>query len=396
MTDWIPRPAEWVLPGHPDKLADAIADDLVAWARRRHDRALVGVEVAVHRNAVFVDGRIACPGARRLNVRAACTRVFREAGYDVEFGPHPKKLKVATDLDRGELQSGEAAIRELSDDQSIVTGWATTLLGTDGLPPEHALARRLALRLAALRAERPDLRLGPDGKVLVLLAERPDWSELHAASVSVSLQHAERFPELELHRAVRELVHAELRAFSEGMPGFDGLQEPELVINGAGDFSCGGTHGDNGLSGKKLVVDGYGPRVPIGGGALSGKDFWKVDRAGAIIARRLALAAAPRFGLRECRTVLSIRPGDREFRVCLVEGPQGPVALERVASLPVDLRLASVAESLPEDLDPKSLARWGHWPALDGQPAAEAGPRTVADPTEARADRETGAQHAHA
>jgi S-adenosylmethionine synthetase len=126
MNDWIPRPAEWVLPGHPDKLADAIADDLVAWARRRHDRALVGVEVAVHRDAVFVDGRIACPGARRLDVRSACARVFREAGYGGDFGPEPRRLKVTTDLDRGELRPGEAEVREVSDDQSIVTGWATT------------------------------------------------------------------------------------------------------------------------------------------------------------------------------------------------------------------------------------------------------------------------------
>jgi S-adenosylmethionine synthetase len=37
---------------------------------------------------------------------------------------------------------------------------------------------------------------------------------------------------------------------------------------------------DNGLSGKKLLLDHYGPRVPIGGTALSGKDFWKPDRAG--------------------------------------------------------------------------------------------------------------------
>jgi S-adenosylmethionine synthetase len=156
-----------------------------------------------------------------------------------------------------------------------------------------------------------------------------------------------------------------VRAFGEGLPGFDVGHQPEIALNGAGDFSCGGTHGDNGLAGKKLVVDAYGPRVPIGGGALSGKDFWKVDRAGAVLARRLALAAAPRFGLRECRTVLSIRPGDRAFRACLVEGPRGPVPPSRVASLPVDLRLASVAESLPAELDVKALARWGHWPALD-------------------------------
>jgi S-adenosylmethionine synthetase len=54
--------AEYVLPGHPDKLCDAIADALVEEAARREKRALCGIEVAVHRASVFITGRIACPG----------------------------------------------------------------------------------------------------------------------------------------------------------------------------------------------------------------------------------------------------------------------------------------------------------------------------------------------
>ena len=61
-----------------------------------------------------------------------------------------------------------------------------------------------------------------------------------------------------------------------------------MTVNGAGAFEVGGPEGDNGLSGKKLVADAYGPRVPIGGGAWSGKDFFKADRAGGLLARRLA------------------------------------------------------------------------------------------------------------
>ena len=38
--------AEFVFPGHPDKLCDAIADALVQDASRRQKRALVGIEVA--------------------------------------------------------------------------------------------------------------------------------------------------------------------------------------------------------------------------------------------------------------------------------------------------------------------------------------------------------------
>ena len=46
--------------------------------------------------------------------------------------------------------------------------------------------------------------------------------------------------------------------------------------------------GDNGLLGKKLDIDHYGPGVPIGGGAPSGKDPHKVDKCGVLRARQLA------------------------------------------------------------------------------------------------------------
>jgi S-adenosylmethionine synthetase len=46
--------------------------------------------------------------------------------------------------------------------------------------------------------------------------------------------------------------------------GFEIAGSPELVINACGDFVVGWPHGDNGLSGKRLMVDFYGPWVPIG------------------------------------------------------------------------------------------------------------------------------------
>jgi S-adenosylmethionine synthetase len=67
-----------------------------------------------------------------------------------------------------------------------------------------------------------------------------------------------------------------------------GFAPDKLILNGAGEFAIGGPEGDNGLSGKKLVIDHYGPGVPIGGGALCGKDPHKVDKCGALRARQLA------------------------------------------------------------------------------------------------------------
>ena len=36
-------------------------------------------------------------------------------------------------------------------------------------------------------------------------------------------------------------------------------------------------------------MDNYGPEVTIGGGSFSGKDYTKVDRSGAYMARKIAV-----------------------------------------------------------------------------------------------------------
>ena len=51
--------AEFVLPGHPDKLCDAVADSLVACFHAGDEDAQCGVEVACVFDRLFVTGRIA-------------------------------------------------------------------------------------------------------------------------------------------------------------------------------------------------------------------------------------------------------------------------------------------------------------------------------------------------
>ena len=112
------------------------------------------------------------------------------------------------------------------------------------------------------------MQLGPDGKVILLVREaEAAWS---LESLSCSLQQKSTADDVALHRAVRLAVEAELRAASAELPGSSAAVPEQLTVNCAGAFEVGGPEGDNGLSGKKLVVDAYGPRVPIGGGAWSG------------------------------------------------------------------------------------------------------------------------------
>ena len=67
------------------------------------------------------------------------------------------------------------------------------------------------------------------------------------------------------------------------------IEIESLHCNPAGDWTLGGFDADAGLTGRKLAVDNYGPRVPLGGGAFSGKDSTKVDRSAAYMARNIAV-----------------------------------------------------------------------------------------------------------
>ena len=120
-----------------------------------------------------------------------------------------------------------------------------------------------------------------------------------------------------------------------GLEGAASTFTPDkLILNGAGEFAIGGPEGDNGLSGKKLVIDHYGPGVPIGGGALAGKDPHKVDKCGALRARQLAKKLV-RGGVDEARVTLGWAPGgDAPFLIeastssgkCEPAGAEGRVA----------------------------------------------------------------------
>lgn len=310
------RFAEAVCEGHPDRLADQIASRIVDLACSRDDRALVGVEVAIHRNIVFIDGRIAagtgsCCAVDEAEIAGIARAVFSAAGYGASqsgtFLPAPHSLDVRSDLCLGPLEDDERAVRDVSDDQAIAVGHAVQGVRAGYRPLEQALANECAAAIETLRRSSPQLGLGPDGKVLVVVRGRA------LVGVSASVHHVPGAEWIGLTRAVRnacESVAREYVAAGELEP----LHAVDWLINGAGAFEIGGPAGDNGLSGKKLVAQAYGTAVPIGGGATFGKDPRKVDPRGQRMAREMALDLVKSGQAREATVWLAWRPGDAEPR----------------------------------------------------------------------------------
>ena len=232
--------------------------------------------------------------------------------------PDPEHLRVVTDVRLGPLDADTSALRSLSDDQAICIGWAGGRAEDRWLPFAH---RAAWLAADALRTLGAPYGLGPDGKVIV-------QSEGGAITrMSLSIQHAPGVDRTALFVIARQVAAA------AGLLDLD-----RVSVNAGGDFDVGGPHGDNGLSGKKLVVDAYGPSVAIGGGAWSGKDPHKVDRLGGLRARELALRAVSRGIAKEAVVSLGWFPGDREPSVVTLrmDGRDAPLRLLGPADLTID------------------------------------------------------------
>lgn len=294
--------AEWVLPGHPDKLCDALADRIVGEVLRADPFGQCGIEAACAFDHVFVTGLIGFDRGTLPDIEERLgtwvRETYRSAGYGGRWDPAPEKLQIDFRALRIEQRGSEwQELRHLSDDQCICVGYAQDTPQSDYLPGALWAARRIAHALHARQQAAPQGSIGPDGKVIVRGEEMEDGS-FRPLSVSVSLHHAEDADWLELRRHAQNALRD---ALGEG-------PLPDLTVNAAGMFLCGGPTGDNGTTGKKLVMDAYGPGVPIGGGAWSGKDFHKPDRVGGLLARRLALQCVQQGVGRLVRVQLEYRP----------------------------------------------------------------------------------------
>ena len=339
--------AEDVLPGHPDRVCDRIAETLVQAACNHDQQALVGVEVALHRHLLVVTGRVASGTVDNpLDISAESldrlvAGALADAGYTNRWA---HQVEVVSDLDVGPLTSEEREIRRFSDDQTIAVGYADPV-GPQMLPIEHATARLVRHTLAELQATNEAV-LGPDGKVLVTLIPGPRKPRL--SHLNIAIQHAPAVEFDDLYRILAEPIRFALGQLSAWLEVPEFFTGSNLRINGIGDFTCGGPAGDNGLSGKKLVIDHYGPRIPIGGGALCGKDTHKPDRVGPLRARQLAVRLAQATG-----SVVTLHTGwlpglEAPDRISAHLGDGrilDRVAIERLVPIP-DLSLAGSVRDL--------------------------------------------------
>ena len=245
------KTAESVSPKHPDKICDQISDAILDAYLSRDLSSRVAVDVAGGHGIVFVTGEVTSK-AKNIDVDSIVKRL---AGDNIRV---VKNLSTQSPEIAGGVDIGGAG------DQGVMVGYATSQT-EELLPLEVVLSRRLNQFLYK--------KWPYDGKTQVTLKDNK------IISIVASFQNTTK---VELNDAVIDWLSHEALAANKN-------NDMIFHINPAGDWKLGGFDADAGLTGRKLVVDNYGPRIPIGGGAFSGKDPSKVDRSAAYMARKIAI-----------------------------------------------------------------------------------------------------------
>ena len=295
--------AESVTAGHPDKLCDQIADTVLDGCLALDRNARVACEVLATKGHIILAGEISTavmPDLGKLTREALENAGYNPKDFEIESLIHPQSPDIEAAVnDPLDAESDPNAIG--AGDQCVVVGYATDET-PEMLPLPVVLAHRLTSRLTWACINDEQKRLGPDGKAMVIV-EYEDDRPVRVARIVVSFQHAPEVDPTDLTELIWQNV---ILSALKGMPYDDSL---ELILNPGGHFVLGGPDADTGLTGRKLAVDAYGPFVPTGGGAFSGKDPTKLDRSGAYMARCVAKNIVASGIAQRCQVTLTYAIG---------------------------------------------------------------------------------------
>lgn len=299
--------SESVTEGHPDKVCDIISDSILDEALKQDKMSRVACETFATRGFIVVGGEITTKA--NLKISRIVRDALKKIGYDnEELGLNYETVGVLTAV---QPQSSDIALgvddkkdhEEGAGDQGIMVGYATNET-REMIPLSTFLANKLTEKLAEVRKRRILSYLGPDGKSQVSV-EYENGKVKRITNIVIATQHSKNVSVKKLRKDVYEKV---IKPVCSKLTD----NKTRIVINGTGRFVIGGPQADTGLTGRKIVVDNYGPTVPVGGGCFSGKDPTKVDRSAAYMARYIAKNIVKAGLCDKCQVTLSYAIGISE------------------------------------------------------------------------------------
>jgi S-adenosylmethionine synthetase len=272
--------SESVSYGHPDKVADQISDAILDAYLAQDPKSKVAVETMVKDNTVVLGGEV--KSTATINYDEIVRECVKDIGYtDAEHGFYYKNLTILNLVGEQSPEINKAV--ELDEivtagDQGFMTGYATNET-PNYMPLGIHISKKLVDYVCTLKY------LGPDVKSQVTVEETNDGNRID--SILISTMHDQILDVESVRSMLTQQIRENQIGLHENIHSMIDINT-KIFINPAGQWNVGGPVSDCGLTGRKIVVDQYGPYCPVGGGAFSGKDPSKCDRSGAYLARYIA------------------------------------------------------------------------------------------------------------
>ena len=277
--------SESVSEGHPDKVCDQISDLILDLYLKNDKNSRVACETLATTNTIIVSGEVksVSDSISKETIENKIREKVKEIGYE-QTGFDWQSLRIfnylheqSADISMGvDKENGQESLG--AGDQGIMFGYACS--ETSSLMPAPIFyAHKILEELSNYRKNNESFFL-PDSKSQVSMSYENGVPK-KVESLVVSTQHHETASNIEIREKVIEIIE-------KAIPSNILPHKNNILINPTGRFVIGGPDGDTGLTGRKIIVDTYGGSAPHGGGAFSGKDYTKVDRSAAYMARFIA------------------------------------------------------------------------------------------------------------
>lgn len=272
--------SESVCAGHPDKVADQISDAILDALLTQDPESRTGVEVLV------ADNRVVLAGEVKTNAKVDFVTIAREQiaklGYTEPKWGFSDQSPVENYIHQQSQEISVGVDDNGAGDQGMMFGYACNET-PELLPLPITLAHALTRTIDQTREQKKLAYLRPDGKAQVVV-NYENGKPISIEHVTIAVPHNEDVTVEQVRSDVYEQIVKPVLAEY----GYSIDPQKQLIVNGTDVWYTPGPSSDAGLTGRKIVVDGYGGYARVGGGAFSGKDPSKVDRSGAYAARYIA------------------------------------------------------------------------------------------------------------
>ena len=296
--------AESVTEGHPDKLCDLIADNVLDACLTGDPASRVACEVMATRGHIIVAGEITTEA--NPDVFNIARDVLHSVGYDpksfqIDCYLHPQSPDIAGAVEvPADSPEDDEAIG--AGDQGVVIGYACSET-PELMPMPVVIAHRLTSLLTLARMTDAVHGIGPDGKAMVVV-EYEDDKPVRVAQILLSVQHEAG---VHIEEIQADIFAQIILPALKGMPADDQMEvilQPQRQLRGGRPGSRHRSDGPQAHGGylRTVCKPGRAGRCPV-------TDPTKIDRTAAYMARYIAKNLVAASIAERCRVALTYAIG---------------------------------------------------------------------------------------